>query len=207
MLKYFTFSCLIAFAGFLFSGCYPGGADFTEDFDVVYTNYRPSYDFAAQNTYAMPDKIVVDVEIDRGDTTYIYMKDIYADPILDRIAANMASLGWTRVNLSDAPDVLLTPAGMKETHIFYDYWYCWWYGGYYPPGWGWYYPPYVTISAFTTGTLIMTIEDPNEESAIGQVEAAWVAGINGVLSGSYSIDRVLTGVDNAFKQSPYLKTN
>lgn len=207
MTKFLTFSCFIVCAVFLLSGCYPGGADFTEDFDVVYTNYKTTYDFAAQSTYAMPDKIVVDVEIDRGDTTYVYMKDIYATPILQRIADNMTSLGWTRVNLSDNPDVLLTPAGMKTTHIFYDYWYCWWYGGYYPPGWGWYYPPYVTISTFSTGTFIMTIEDPNVDNPIGQSEAAWVAGINGVLSGNYSIDRVLKSIDQAFTQSPYLKTN
>jgi hypothetical protein len=66
MIKYFSFSCLIAFTSILLSGCYPGGADFTEDYDVVYTNHRASYDFQSQATYALPDKIVVDVEIDRG---------------------------------------------------------------------------------------------------------------------------------------------
>jgi hypothetical protein len=96
---------------------------------------------------------------------------------------------------------------MKNTTIYVDYWYCWWYGGYYPPGWGWYYPPYYTVSSFTTGTLVMTIQDPNVDNAIGQSEASWVVGINGILSGNYSIDRVLNGIDQAFKQSPYLKTN
>ena len=206
MLKYFTFSCLIAFTGILLSGCYPGGADFTEDYDVVYSNHRPSYDFQSQATYALPDKIVVDVEIDRGDTTYIYMKDIYAQPILERIKTNMASLGWTEVNIGGSPDVLLMPAGTTTTTFFYDYWYCWWYGGWYG-GWGWYYPPYVTISSITTGSLIMTISDPMEETPIGKTETAWVAILNGVMSGTYNVNRVLDGIDQAFQQSPYLKTN
>jgi len=206
MLRILTFSCLIAFTGFLFSGCYPGGADYTNDYDVVYTNHSPTYDFASKGTYAMPDKIVVDVEIDRGDTTYIYMKDIYATPILQAIADNMTALGWTRVDISATPDVLLTPAGISSTTYFYSYWYDWWYGGWYG-GWGWYYPPYVTISSFTTGTLVMTIEDPNTDSPINASETSWVAAISGVLTGSYDINRILTGVDHAFDQSPYLKTN
>lgn len=35
----------------------------------------------------------------------------------------------------------------------------------------------------------------------------WTAAINGLLSGSYNVNRVTKGVDQAFEQSPYLKTN
>jgi hypothetical protein len=206
MFKLLTYFCLIVFTGFLFSGCYPGGADYTNDYDVVYTNHNAQYDFAGKGTYSMPDKIVVDVEIDRGDTNYIYMKDIYAAPILQAITDNMTNLGWTKVDISANPDVLLTPAGMSTTTYYYSYWYDWWYGGWYG-GWGWYYPPYVSVSSLTTGSLLMTIEDPNIDSAINASEAVWFSGINGILSGSYDINRVLTGIDQAFKQSPYLKTN
>lgn len=206
MLKLLTFSCLIAFTGFLLSGCYPGGADFTEDYDVVYTNHSSKYDFQSKGTYAMPDQIVVDVEVDHGDTIVEYMKDIYADPILQRIADNMSTLGWTRVDISTSPDILLTPAGISSTTYYYDYWYNWWYGGWYG-GWGWYYPPYVTVSSFTTGSLIMTIADPNVDSAINASEAVWVSAVNGILNGSYDLNRVLNGIDQAFKQSAYLKTN
>jgi len=206
MFKLLTFSCLIALTSFLFSGCYPGGADFTEDYDVVYTNHSASYDFQGKSTYSMPDKIVVDVDIDKGDTIPVYMKQIYADPILQKIDDNMANLGWTKVDISTGPDVLLTPAGISSTTYYYDYWYCWWYGGWYG-GWGWYYPPYVTVSSFTTGTLVMTIQDPNVDSPINSSVAVWVAGINGILSGAYNIGRITSGVDQAFSQSQYLKTN
>ena len=35
----------------------------------------------------------------------------------------------------------------------------------------------------------------------------WTSGINGLLSGRYDVNRVNKGIDQAFTQSPYLKTN
>jgi Domain of unknown function (DUF4136) len=204
LLIYFVFAAL---TGLGLAGCYPAGPDFTEDLDVVYTNFDDEFDFQGRSTYAMPDKIVIDVDISNsGDTTYEYMKDIYAGPILDRIESNMSNLGWTRVDVSASPDVLLTPAGISSTTYFYSYWYDWWYGGYYG-GWGWYYPPYYTVSSYTTGSLIMTIADPMNDSPINKSPTAWIGAINGILTSSGNIDRVFTGIDNAFAQSPYLKTN
>src|SRR5262245_1536843 len=84
----------------LLSGCYPAGPNYVEDADIVYTTYREDYDFAGapvNHTFAMPDKIVVDVKIEDGDTTYEYMKDTFADPILNAIQTNMENYGWTRV--------------------------------------------------------------------------------------------------------------
>jgi len=207
MLRLLIFTGFIGLTGFMLSGCYPGGAEFTEDLDVVYTDHDPEYDFVAQNTYSMPDKIVVGFEVSiTGDTTIEYMKDVYAQPILQRIDDNMTAKGWTKVDISQGPDIILTPAGLSSTYFFYDYWYCWYYCGWYG-GWGWYYPPYVTVSSLTTGTLVMTMADPNVDSAINRSPAAWVCGINGILTYTYSIDRILGGIDQAFKQSPYLQTN
>lgn len=186
--------------------CYPAGPDYVEDLDLVYTTHDESYDFKAQNTYALPDKIVKDIKIDNGDTTFVYMKDTYAKPILDAIDANMSALGWSKVDISAQPDVLVTPGAITSTNYYYSYWYDWWYGGWYG-GWGWYYPPYYTVSSYTTGTLIITMADPNSDSAIEQSPATWVAALNGLLTGSYSTSRVLELIDQAFAQSPYLKTN
>ena len=192
-------------AGILMWGCYPAGPDYTSDLDVVYTNYDDQYDFMSKSTYAMPDQIVVDVEIDRGDTTYIYMKDVYALPILAQIESNMTAYGWTRVEIDENPNVLLTPAGMKSTNYFYSYWYNWWWGGYYPGWGGWYYPPYYGASSYTTGSIFMTLSDPNIDTPIGKSQTTWVAAMNGLL-GSNDINRALQGIDQAFKQSPYLNT-
>lgn len=198
---------LTVMAGVLLLGCYPDGPDYTEDLDVVYTNYVDTYDFKGKSTYAMPDKIVIDIEIDNGDTTYVYMKDTFAKPILDAIDNNMQSLGWVKQDISTTPDVLVTPGVFTNTTYFYSYWYDWWYGGWYGGWYGWYYPPYYTVSSVTTGSLIISLTDPNEETPTGRTEVKWLAVGNGLYSGAYELDRVTSAVDQAFKQSPYLKTN
>ena len=188
--------------------CYPAGPDYVEDLDVTYTTHRTDFDFQSKSTYAMPDQIVVDVEIEDGDTTYIFMKDIFADPILAAIDDNLQSLGWEKVTLAQQPDVVVTPAGIKSTTYFYSYWYDWWYGGWYG-GWGWYYPPYYTVSSYTTGTMLITMADPNvdEDSPINESQAAWIMAGNGLFTGDYDLDRVIDAIDEAFDQSPYLDLN
>ena len=200
---------LIAAVPFLLLGCYPDGPDYAEDLDIVYTSYEKEYDFSANGTFAMPDEIVVDVKIEDGETTYVYMKTAFADPILASIESNMEEYGWTRVDIDDDPDVVLTPAALSSTTYFYSYWYDWWYGGYWGGGWGWYYPPYYTVSSYTTGSLVMTIADPHagDDSPINRSPAVWVGVGNGLVSGAYDITRVTQSVDQAFAQSPYLNVN
>ena len=205
MYRTIKFFMLALLGGWGLSGCYPGGAEFTEDIDAVYTNHLANFDFQGKSTYALPDKIVVDVQVQNdGDTVYVYMKDAYAQPLLNAIDANMSSLGWTKVDVNNNPDIVVTPAGIKNTTYFYSYWYCWWYGGY----WGWYYPPYYTVSSYTTGSFIMVMADPTpDDSAINQSPAAWVAVGNGLFTGNNDLNRALGAIDQAFAQSPYLKTN
>lgn len=189
--------------------CYPNGPEYVEDADVVLTTFDETYDFDEGSTFAMPDKIVVDIKIDDGDTTLEYMKDTFAFPILQAIETNMESYGWSRVGVEDSPDLLLTPAGIKSTTYFYSYWYDWWYGGYWGWGWGWYYPPYYAISSYSTGTMVMVLSDPNqgEDSPVNQSPTVWISAANGLLNGSYDITRVTNSIAQSFKQSPYLKTN
>ncbi|AYB35268.1 DUF4136 domain-containing protein [Chryseolinea soli] len=192
----------------LLGACYPNGPEYVNDADVVATSYDVKYDFKSQSTFAMPDKIVVDVEIKQGDTTYEYMPDKFATVVLDAIQKDMEAYGWDRVDIDEDPDVLLTPAAISSTTYFYTYWYDWWYGGWYG-GWGWYYPPYYTVSSYTTGTMILVIADPSQasESPINRSQAAWVAASNGLLTGYYDISRITDAIHQAFAQSPYLKTN
>jgi len=199
---------LSAVAGVLLLGCYPAGPEFVEDLDVVYSSFDEEYNFQSKGTYAMPDKIVVDVEIDKnGDTTFVYMKPVYATPILQAIKSNMSELGWTEVGIDKNADILVTPAGMSTTTVYYSYWYDWWYGGYYGGWYGWYYPPYYSVSSYTTGSLIITMSDPNIDSAIERTPTIWIGAMNGLLTGANDINRVIAGIDQAFAQSPYLKTN
>lgn len=189
--------------------CQPDGPEYAEDTDIVVTSYDEGYDFTAVQTFAMPDQIVVDVKIDDGDTTYVYMADVFATPILQTIQENMENFGYMQVGVGENPDLLLTPAAYTSTTYFYSYWYDWWYGGYWGGGWGWYYPPYYTVTSFTTGTMVMVLADPNQasESPINRSPTLWLSVANGLLSGDNDIGRVTEAINQAFIQSQYLKTN
>lgn len=205
---------ILAALPLILAACYSGGPDYVDDIDVVYTTYDDKFDFAGKNTYAMPDKIVVDAEKDdNGNWIPEYMTQAIADPILDYIELNMAAKGWTRLpNMVDGSpdenaDVVLTPAALKSNAYFYSYWYDWWYGAYWGGYWGWYYPPYFTDSTYTTGSIILVMADPNIGSPINESQASWIAVANGLFTGNYNFNRVKAGIDQAFAQSPYLKTN
>jgi hypothetical protein len=192
-------------------GCYPGGADYTDELDVVYTTYSKTYDFQSKGTYAMPDRIVVDVEKDNdGNWIPEYMNQGAADQILTMIEDNMEAYGWTRVpnnidgELAQDADVLLMPAAIKSTTYFYSYWYDWWYGGWYGGWYGWYYPPYYTVSSYTTGSIILTMSEPADNAG---TEAKWLCVGNGLYTGAYNFNRVEKAINQAFEQSPYLKIN
>lgn len=198
---------MITVTGLSLAGCYPSGPDYAEELDVVYTDYDNQFDFKSKSTYAIPNKIVVDIEEDDdGSIDTIYMKEKYATPILASIKDNLAKNGWTETTIDNSPDMLVTPGAISSTTFFYSYWYDWWYGGYYG-GWGWYYPPYYSVSSITTGSLIIVMADANADPAINKVPRAWLTSITGVLSGDNSVSRVEKGINQAFNQSPYLKTN
>jgi hypothetical protein len=188
-------------------GCYPNGPDYAEDMDLVVTHHNTAYDFVSRATYAMPDKIVkITGSLQEGDTPE-FIPAATASQILARIAENMANLGWQRVAIDASPDILLAPASWETTTIYYyyDYW-SWWYGGYYP-GYPGYYPPVSYAGSYTTGSLLMTMMDPKEIGANGNPVQQWSGIINGILNDKYNASRVNPLIDQAFKQSSYLKTN
>lgn len=187
---------------FILWGCYPQGPEYAEDLDIVLTSHNKEFNYAGKTTYAMPDKIVkiTGKVIDEGGTPE-YIQN--SKRILDMIEANMTTYGWTKVDVDADPDLLLLPAAWETTTIYYwyDYWY-WWYGGY----WGWYYPYYppVSYSSYSTGTLLMSIVDPNEVSTDEFPIKVWTGVINGLLTGSYNETRIREAIDKAFAISPYL---
>ena len=186
-------------------GCYPQGPDYAEEMDVVLTKHNSEYDFGAKGTYAMPDRIVkITGNVSEGEDPE-FIPDATAAKILAMIDDNMDALGWVKVDVNSNPDMLLMPASWETTTVYYwyDYWY-WWYGGYYP-GWG--YPPYYSWSSYTTGTLLMSLIDPDVVGGNGNPIPQWNGAISGLLTGYFDQTRVKKAVDKAFAISPYLQTN
>jgi hypothetical protein len=200
--------CALAAMVVLLTQCYPEGPDYIDQYDLVYSNYDPDYDFTARKTFAMPDKILkIDDDLING-TGINYVNIAYSSLMLAKIRQNMLDNGWNEVGIADRPDVLIAPSAFElTTYYYYDwgYYYDWWYGGYYPGG-GWYYP-YPVVEGYSTGSLVVAMVDPNDISANDKARVTWVFVINGLLEGSTSNfnARMTKGINQAFEQSQYLK--
>jgi hypothetical protein len=196
--KFFVLA-VIASLSFLW-GCYPDGAEYYEETDIVYTNYDDGYNFASKGTYSIPDKIVkITGELAEGEDPE-FVKEPYNTQVLQKIQSNMTALGYTKVTDPATADLVLFPAVWTNTTVYYyyDYW-CWYYPYY--CGWGWGYP---SVTSYTTGTLLMTLVADGKEYV--QPTNVWTAAVNGLMSGAYDVSRVNKAIDQAFKQSPYLNT-
>jgi hypothetical protein len=202
---------LLILSSFVFYSCYPDYGLTTADYDTVITLYDKDADFK-KPTYAMPDSVVhlaAEGEEDKVDRS----KDAL---ILSTIQSNMTNLGYEKVELdttADPPDFVLL-VGVTVTDNYgqayypgYGYWGGWgWWGGY--PGWG--YGGGSVIYSYTTGSIYMSMLDPDEINADGTYGAVWLARINGVVSNSSTINvssRITQRINDAYAQSPYLGAN
>lgn len=199
---------ILLFAVATIWGCFPGGADTIDDYDLVFTNYDSSYSFANQPKYTMSDKIVLfdgTPPVAGMPSDDDYVNQIYATAAINIIKTNMTNLGYTFVaDTTFNPDfILLTGATSSTTVVYYDYWD--YYGWYYPYG-GYY--PYSYVSSYTSGSLIMTLlsRKPEFVNPINQTRSVWTGIVNGVLTGTATnyTQRLTTTINQAFNQSPYL---
>ena len=206
----------------LLQDCYPNDSLSATETDVVLTVYNDSVDFTTLSTYYMNDTVyILD---DEDEKTPIDNPDA----ILNALASNMAAAGYTRIGIEseDKPDVVLLTGAFTSTTVSVGWWYPyygwgggWWYwsanesadrgtnywGGYYPPYWGG--VPYYT--SYTTGTVVFDMVNPDDYTVIGEdtlTTVYWNGGIQGVLNGGNTDTRVKNSIDQAFIQSPQIKT-
>ena len=185
----------------LLGSCYPGGTEYYEYTDVVYTNYDDQFEFQGKSLYSIPNKIVkITGELAAGEEPE-YVQEPFNTQMLNQIKSNMTALGWTTTEDPANADLTMFPAVWTNTTIYYwyDYW-CWYYPYY--CGWGWGYP---SVSSYTTGTLLMTLVADGEDYI--DPARVWTGAANGLLSGAYNTSRVNKAIDQAFIQSPFLKVN
>lgn len=206
-----------AVAALLFGGvwgCYPGEISDIGEADLVITAYDTAYAFSP-GTYAMPDSIVRAGDGDEED-----IDRTYDDEILDKVADELAALGYTRVPETSPtpPDVVVTIGVSSETYNWWvpgGGWWGWWgwypgWGGWYPgwgpgygPGYPWYPPVYG--GSYSTGSLFIAMIDP-APSVGPELNGVWGGVVNGLLSSSNenTAARTLDLIEQVFEQSPYL---
>ncbi len=220
----------MAFTGMFLASCYPSDSVSYSDLDLVATIYDDEKDFMDLKTYVVPDTIVHLIDTtDESNNVDISRK--FDQQIINLVNQNMLDYGYVMEldPQNDPPDVVVTISIMASKNYNVWYWYPYYWGGY--PGWGWYkgsestdywwgYPSYpyypgwgTTVTTYTTGTLIMNMMDlSNFENINPQsdtIPSIWYGSVNGLMGSSTTTtqSRLNYTINQAFKQSPYLKIN
>lgn len=181
--------------------CQPFRYDDSAKYDVVLTLYDKTAAFDSYATFAMPDELV---EIgDDIDVTHEYDAQIIA-----RIRGNLLARGYTEVSDPETADLVVLPGvttteySVSGCYYWWDYW-CWYYPCY--PGGGWCYPAPGSGYTYTVGTIVVLMLDRESiDPDAGTGKVLWTATLGGLLKGSITLNTILTNVDQAFLQSPYL---
>lgn len=206
-LKHFNLLGLAAIIAVLTAGCYPNGPEYTSDYSLVVTDYDNEFDFGSKKTYYMPDTIFFETNID--DITEEKIRE-FEKLVLDLVESNMTDRNYTRIDTSAAepPDLVINIIALAIETSGVGWvpgpcwgWWCWYYPNWYPVGY-----------SYTTGTVIIQMGDPDDiinYEDDNSANVAWVAGLDGLLSGNVNnnIAAVTNGINQAFKQSPYVQSN
>jgi len=189
---------LILGAALMLASCtkYPSSTDRLLEDLVVITQYDTKIDFNNYTTYSMPASIM---KITDKDTVPITGQT--ADAVLAQIDKNMTARGFVKATGALKPDLAIDVLYFQNTTV-YTYTYYW--GGYYYP----YYPYYpVYYSSYTTGMANIELLDlKNADPSSQRVAIRWNAYIRGLLTGTHTTSEITGKVDQAFVQTPQLKT-
>jgi len=186
----------------------PASGRLTEDL-VIYTKYDVGVNFYDYHSFAIVPKISY---INGNDSSYL--TDANAMALLNRIASDMVGRGFVKVDSSQHPDFGINVTAIKTTNttVYYPGWY-WGYPAYYSPGWwgypgyGYGYPYYPTyVTSYSSGTVIIDLADLKYKTSDNKIMIRWNAYIRALLTGNHSQSEILQSVDQAFTQTPSLKT-
>jgi len=202
---------LIVALGIVFAAglsCYRDYGLTTADYDMVLTLADPNAVFSNYSTYALPDTVIHPVpDGETDDLTRVFDSQIISD-----VARNMDALGYTRVTDSTFSVLVLLSAVKSDWQVSGYYpggywgWYPWYPGGGYYPG----YPGYGYTYSFSTGSILITMIDPDKWNPDSAPDGpVWGGTLNGLLGDTRAgaSTRIRNGINQAFAQSPYLKVN
>lgn len=199
---------LVAAAAVLVAlGCYPGEINSVTELDVVFTMFDSTHVWTDPATFYLSDSVVqLQDTSDAGNN--IALTHAFDSLILAETARGLLGYGFTQVDSSADPDYYVVASALAVRNWTVDVWYpyypCCWYGG----GWGWYYPPVYDVDTYETGTLFLDMYDRRAVDSTGlRIQRPWTGILNGLLGTSASVtqQRLITGIRQAYAQSPYLQ--
>ncbi len=206
MRKFLRATGLVMAVGAGLTACYPERASQPNDYASVTTVYDTLFAFGGAATFYMPDTVV-----HLGGTDNI--SHVYDSLILARTAANMVARGYLPEPNQALADLTLNPVvTLKDNYLIsiedwcavWEDWYPWICSGWIPD-----YPTDVIGYTYSTGTLLIPMANLSAgvPPAVSRPPVVWLAGINGVVSGSSGpalASDIVDGIDQAFAQSLYI---
>lgn len=189
---------------------------YTSDNDnsyLVYTSPGKDVNFAQYKTFDMTDSLLV---IGQGSKPQYVRNDAVKAILLD-FRKNMEARGFVYTSDAAAADIGVQLTYVIKTERFVQYYSdpYWWldYPGYWPSGywgnWTGYYMPRPVTYTYTTNALLTDIVNLTGEQKEGTpLEILWTSYIGGPAGSTLQGDvtRMTEAIDQAFKQSDYLKT-
>ncbi len=183
---------------------------------LVYTSPAKDVDFAQFKTYHVADSVLIIGSSDKPE----YSKSAAAAELILKVRENLQKNGYTFVPEAADADIGVQLTYVVRTERFVQYYGSnyWWYNypGYWPSGywgpWRGYYYPRPVVYTYTTNALITDIVDlkaaPASDSEEKPLEILWTSYIGGSAGNAYpgAQKMMLDAINQAFLQSPYLKT-
>jgi Domain of unknown function (DUF4136) len=193
-------SALVALGLPLAAACYPDQLTSAADVRTVTTLFDTSAAFGTLHTYSLVDSVVTFPK----DSTPV--PKALSDAVIAEIRTQLGAKGWTEIKQPSTtqPDMYVVAGVNKSTYVFFDWYTYWGWWGYwpYPPGWGWTAP---VVYSYEVGTMLVAMTDGKRAQPKG-IPVDWIAAVRGVSEGQVTNQQVaVAGVEQAFKQSPYLQ--
>lgn len=188
---------------------------YTSDNDnsyLVYTSPGKDVNFTQYKTFGMTDSLLV---IGQGSKPKYVRNDAVKAILLD-FRRNMEARGFVYTPDAEAADLGVQLTYVIKTERFVQFYSdpYWWldYPGYWPSGywgnWNGYYMPRPVTYTYTTNALLTDIVNLTGEQKEGTpLEILWTSYIGGPAGSTIQGDvtRMTEAIDQAFKQSEYLK--
>lgn len=188
---------------------------YTSDNDnsyLVYTSPGKDVNFTQYKTFDMTDSLLV---IGQGSKPKYVRNDAVKAILLD-FRRNMEARGFVYTPDAEAADLGVQLTYVIKTERFVQFYSdpYWWldYPGYWPSGywgnWNGYYMPRPVTYTYTTNALLTDIVNLTGEQKEGTpLEILWTSYIGGPAGSTIQgdITRMTEAIDQAFKQSEYLK--
>jgi len=173
---------------------------------VVSTNFDTEADFSEYLTYATPTDTIGYLNNDPNDTLLVYSNSFpYPRKVIQTVRAEMESMGYTRVDADEDPDVGMNIYVVQNIDLYQQVYYPPYYGGYYGY-YGYYSYPYLQTYVSNTATLIVEMVDLKNVSG-NKVKVVWNAYMGDIISALDYEQQSVDAIDQAFAQSPYLNIN